>query len=315
MNPYEQLLLRHCQQSDELIVLTAENRGHLRNVPPMLGNRFIDVGIAEQTMIGMASGMAVRGRTVVTHALAAFLTMRAFEFIRDDVGIANASVIMVGMVPGLLSDGNGPTHQAIEDVAIMRGIPNIGVFCPTDIEEFVEGMDYLITDGKPFYVRYIGLPAVTAHTEPFIPGVAEVLHGSDEPQPDVTILTYGFMCRIAQSVIPLLESKDISVRLVNMRTLKPVDEIRIRHELEHARVVVTLEDHLLTGGLYSIVGEVLLRNHVPNHAAVFPIALSSWFKPGRLQEVLGYEGLDPIAIATRIETYFTTQLKDVVVHE
>jgi transketolase len=315
MNSYEQLLFRHCQESDELIVLTAENRGHLRNVPPLLGNRFIDVGIAEQTMIGMAAGMAVRGRTVVTHALAAFLTMRAFEFIRDDVGIPNASVLMVGMVPGLLSDGNGPTHQAIEDVAIMRGIPNIGVFCPMDIDEFVEGMDYLITDGKPYYVRYIGLPPVAAHTEPFLPGVAEVLHGNDISSPDVTILSYGFMCRIALSIIPLLESKNIRVRLVNMRTLKPIDEWRIRHELEDAQVVVTLEDHLLTGGLYSIVGEVLLRNHIPEHASVFPIALSSWFKPGRLQEVLAYEGLDPVALASRIETFFSTHIKESVVHE
>ena len=126
MNRYETLLLDTASRDERLVVITAENRGHMRTVPPMLGDRFIDVGIAEQTMIGMAAGMAVRGRVVVTHALAAFLTMRAFEFIRDDVAIANASVIMVGMVPGVLSDGNGPTHQAIEDVSIMRGLPNIG---------------------------------------------------------------------------------------------------------------------------------------------------------------------------------------------
>lgn len=312
MNPYEQLLLRHCNTSEELMVLTAENRGHMRTVPALLGERFIDVGIAEQTMIGMAAGMAVRGRTVVTHALAAFLTMRAYEFIRDDVGIPSASVLMVGMVPGLLSDGNGPTHQAIEDVAIMRGIPNIGVFCPMDIDEFVEGMDYLITDSKPYYVRYIGLPPIAPHTEPFIPGMSEVLHGDSENSPDVTILTYGFMCRIAHSVIPLLEAKDISVRLVNMRTLKPIDEGRILHELQSAKMVVTLEDHLITGGLYSIIGEVLLRNHFNNHARVVPIALSSWFRPGRLQEVLAYEGLDPVALATRIETYFTTNITEAV---
>jgi transketolase len=315
MNPYEELLLRHCQNSGELMVLTAENRGHLRTVPPFLGDRFIDVGIAEQTMIGMAAGMAMRGRTVVTHALAAFITMRSYEFIRDDVGIPNASVIMVGMVPGVLSDGNGPTHQAIEDVAIMRGIPNIGVFCPCDIDEFVEGMDYLITDGRPYYVRYIGMPASFVHTEPFIPGVAEVLHTSDAAESDVTILTYGYMCRIAHAVIPLLEAKDIRVRLVNMRTLKPVDERRIIEELQQSQVVVTLEDHLSTGGLFSIVAEVLLRNHPEHHARVLPIALSSWFKPGRLQEVLAHEGLDPIAIAARIETYITTHVQEHGAHE
>ncbi len=315
MNPYEELLLRHCTMSNDVMVLTAENRGHMRTVPPMLGERFIDVGIAEQTMIGMAAGMAVRGRTVVTHALAAFITMRAYEFIRDDVGIPNASVLMVGMVPGILSDGNGPTHQAIEDVAIMRGIPNVGVFCPTDIDEFVEGMDYLITDGKPCYVRYIGLPPVFKHTEPFIPGLAEVIHSTSDHQVDVTILTYGFMARIAVTLVPLLEAKDLRVRVVNMRTLKPVDEQRIITEARNTNLLVTLEDHLQTGGLFSIVGEVLLHNHIQDHAPVMPIALPTWFRPGRLQEVLAYEGLNAVALAVRIETFLTTISMKVSVHE
>ena len=310
MNPYEELLLQHCEQSDRLIVLTAENRGHLRNVPPMLGDRFIDVGIAEQTMIGMAAGMAVRGRIVVTHALAAFLTMRAYEFIRDDVGVANARVIMVGMVPGLLSDGNGPTHQAIEDVSIMRGIPNIGVFCPADIDEFVEGMDYLITDGKPYYVRYIGMPPGYQHTEPFIPGMAEIVHSSEDGASDVTILTYGFMSRIAYTAIALLEEKNIRVRMLNLRTLKPIDEVAVLHELTSAKLVVTIEDHLLVGGLFSIVGEIILRNQLTRFARVMPIALSSWFKPGRLQEAMSHQGMDAIALARRIEASFTTIVQE-----
>lgn len=315
MNIYEELLMQHAKKSDELIVITAENRAHLRNVPPLLGDRFIDVGIAEQTMIGMAAGMAVRGRTVVTHALASFITMRAYEFIRDDVGITNAPVLMVGMVPGILSDGNGPTHQAIEDVAIMRGIPNIGVFCPADMEEFVEGMDYLLTDGKPYYVRYIGMPPSFKHTEPFIPGMAEVIHASDGEDADISILTYGYMSRIACTVVPLLEAKDLRVRVIHMRTLKPVDEQRIIAELTHSHLVVTLEDHLITGGLYSIVGEVLLRNHPKTHARVLPIALSTWFKPGRIQEVLAHEGLDAVSLAARIQSHFTTTIQREVDHE
>lgn len=306
MNAYEELLLGSCRNSNDLMILTAENRGHIRNVPQVLGERFIDVGIAEQTMIGMAAGLALRGRTVVTHALSAFLTMRAFEFIRDDVGIANVPVIMVGMIPGLLSDGNGPTHQAIEDIAIMRGIPNVGVFCPADIDELVEGMGTLLAHGKPYYVRYNGMPAVFAHTEPFVPGRAEVLYESDAQHIDVTILTYGYMSRIAYSVIPLLEAKHVRIRLLNLRTLKPIDEQRIIRELEDAKLVVTVEDHLINGGLFSILGEILMRHHITNHARVLPIALSTWFKPARLQEVLHYEGLDSVALATRIHACLAT---------
>src|SRR6476620_6530455 len=120
------------------MVLTAENRAAIRNLPAKIGDRFIDVGIAEQTMIGMAAGLALRGRIPVCHALATFLTLRAFEFIRTDVGIAKLPVKLVGSVPGFLSEGNGPTHQAIEDIALMRGIPNMQVFCPADERELVQ---------------------------------------------------------------------------------------------------------------------------------------------------------------------------------
>ncbi|MFM8743111.1 MAG: transketolase, partial [Cytophagales bacterium] len=116
---YEQLITELALADERFIIMTAENRALIRNIPnnPALANRFVDTGITEQTMIGMAAGLALRGRIPVVHALAAFLTMRAFEFIRTDVGIANLRVKLTGFIPGLLSDGNGPTHQAIEDVS------------------------------------------------------------------------------------------------------------------------------------------------------------------------------------------------------
>src|SRR6476620_1574638 len=115
------------------MVLTAENRAAIRNLPAKIGDRFIDVGIAEQTMIGMAAGLALRGRIPVCHALATFLTLRAFEFSRPDVGIPRLPVKLVGGVPGFLSDGHRPTHQALEDIALMRGVPGMQVFCPADV--------------------------------------------------------------------------------------------------------------------------------------------------------------------------------------
>ena len=149
MIPYEEILLDCVKADDRVVIMTAENRGHMRNVPPHLGDRFIDVGIAEMTMTGAAAGLAKRGRIVITHALSSFLTLRAYEFVRDDVGILGLPVVMVGMVPGFLSDGNGPTHQAIEDVALMRGIPNIGVYCPSDEEDMKIGLKQIILSGKP----------------------------------------------------------------------------------------------------------------------------------------------------------------------
>src|SRR6195952_5520098 len=131
---YEELLTKLALEDDRFVVMTAENRALVRNLPAKLGRRFVDTGITEQTMIGAAAGLALRGRIPVCHALATFLTLRAFEFIRTDVGIGKLPVKLVGGVPGFLSEANGPTHQAIEDVSLMRGIPGMHVVCPADAE-------------------------------------------------------------------------------------------------------------------------------------------------------------------------------------
>jgi len=298
---YEQQLASIAAADERLIIMTAENRAAIRNLPALLGDRFIDVGIAEQTMIGSAAGLALRGRVVVVHALAAFLTMRAFEFIRTDVGIADLPVIMVGGVAGILSDGNGPTHQAIEDVSIMRGIPNVNVFCPADARDLEIGLPYIIASGHPCYIRYTNAPATVAHNDSFRMGKSEVVHGPAQGLRDVTILTYGTMMQYAVEAASMLEAEGICVQVSNMRTLKPIDTQRILESSQTSDLVVTLEDHFRTGGLYSIVAETLLDHALTVH--VLPISFGDrWFRPGRLDEVLVHHELTGIAIARRILT-------------
>ncbi len=301
MIPYEQILLECVQEDDRVVILTAENRGHMRNIPPHLGDRFIDVGIAEMTMIGAAAGLALRGRIVLTHALATFITLRAFEFIRDDVGIPNLPVIMVGMVPGFLSDGNGPTHQAIDDVALMRGIPNVGVFCPADEDDLRIGLKQVILSGRPFYVRYNNLPAAVKHDQTFAIGRAEIVHEPSSGSHEVTILTYGMLLRQAIEATAELERVGIGVRVVNMRTLDPIDVTVLLDAVLSSGLVVTLEDHFKVGGLYSILADVMVKHRVM--APVLPLALDGrWFRPGRLSEVLHAEGFTGTQIAARIRT-------------
>ncbi len=299
MIPYERFLLETVRTDKRVVILTAENRGHMRNIPPLLGSRFVDVGIAEQTMIGVAAGLASRGRVVFTHALAAFLTLRAFEFIRDDVGISSLPVIMVGMVPGVLSDANGPTHQAIEDVAIMRGIPNVHVFCPADEDDMIIGLPHIVRSGKPTYVRYTNLPSAVGHSNTFALGVAEIVSDIDPEVATVTILTYGTLVRQAVHAAALLASEGVSVCVVNMRMLSPVDEAMILRATRNSRLVVTLEDHFRAGGLATIVAETLM-NHA-EVADVLPIALNTWFTPGLLADVLDNEKLRGDHVAETIQ--------------
>jgi transketolase len=245
--------------------------------------------------------MALRGRIVLTHALATFITLRAFEFVRDDVGIPGLPVIMVGMVPGFLSDGNGPTHQAVDDVALMRGIPNVGVFCPADEEDLRIGMKSTILSGRPFYVRYNALPAAVQHDPNFAIGRAETVHEPSGGSHEVTILTYGMLLRQAIEATAELERVGIGVRVVNMRTLDPVDVTALLDAVLSSGLVVTLEDHFKVGGLYSILSEVMVKHRVM--APVLSLALDGrWFRPGRLPEVLRAEGFTGPQIAARIRT-------------
>jgi transketolase len=292
---YEETLLKVAREDDRVMVLTAENRAAIRSLPLLLGERFVDFGIAEQTMIGAAAGLALRGRRPVVHALAAFLTMRAFEFIRTDIGIAELPVKLVGGVPGFLSEANGPTHQAIEDIALMRTVPGMHIFCPSDDEDLVRGLPVVLDDPYPWYIRHSALPPVVAHQEDFIVGEAEMLSEGD----DIAIFVYGMLLREAAKAKEVLESRGKTVRIVNLRTIAPIDEGAILRAAAEASALVTLEDHFRIGGLFTIVAEILVRYHV--RAQVIPIALNNrWFKPLLLNDVLEYEGFAGHHIADRI---------------
>jgi len=300
---YEELLIKTALDNEQIIVMTAENRALVRNVSKALGNRFIDTGITEQTLIGIASGLALRGRIPIVHALASFLTMRAFEFIRTDIGIANLPVKLSGYIPGFLSDGNGPTHQAVEDIALMRGIPGMEVYAPADEDDLVKMLPAIWQSPAPAYVRINHRQTSFKH-QPFEMGKAEVIAKGT----DVTILVYGFLFEEALKSQEMLEENGILTGIINMRSLKPVDEKIIISSAMNSKMIVTLEDHFVTGGLYSIVAETLLKHRIT--ADVQPIALNNhWFKPALLQDVLAYEGFTAEKIVEKIETKFQENKK------
>jgi len=295
MATYEEVLAELAERDSRIVVMTAENRAAIRNLPARLGPRFIDVGICEQTMVGAAAGLALRGRVPVCHALATFLTLRAFEFIRTDVGIGRLPVKLVGYVPGFLSEANGPTHQAIEDVALMRAIPGMQIVCPADENELAAAMPVVLASEGPCYVRFNAGPPAVAHPAPFQMGQAEALaEGSD-----VSLLTYGLMLREAVVARQELEAKGLRARLVNLRTLRPIDTRAILRAAAESKLLVTIEDHLRTGGLYSIVCELLVENGI--RTRIVPVALEDrWFRPGLLADVLAYEKFDGASIAARV---------------
>lgn len=289
---YQDALSDLCDADPRLVVMTAENRATLRRLGPRLGERFIDVGIAEQTLVGAAAGMALGGHVPIVHGLAAFLTMRAFEFCRTDVGLAELPVKLVGNVPGFLSEHNGPTHQAIEDVALMRLIPSMRIFAPSDREELVAALHEIVSDPYPWYIRFNDRPASVDHAG-WETGVAETLSQGEV----VTILTYGYMVTPALSAARLLESAGVGVTVVNMRTLAPFDTGAILRALD-TRLCVTVEDHHRSGGLATMVAEVALAHR--RSTAVLTLALDTFFPAGDVESVTRNCRFDPESISQRI---------------
>ncbi len=296
---YQSILKKLMKEDERFVVMTAENRALLRDFPDKLEDRFVDTGITEQALIGSGAGLALRGRIPVIHALAAFLSMRCFEFVRTDAGFPNLPLKLVAFIPGLLSEGNGPTHQAIEDVSIMRGIPNVHVFCPANAQDCTIGLEKVLKSPNPTYIRYNTRQTEFKHSTDFEIGKAEIISKGE----DVTLLVYGTLFEEALKTKEMLEAKGIKTGLMNLRMVKPLDEAAILDAVENTKNLVTIEDHFLTGGLFTAVSELLVKNN--KSIPVLPISLEDhWFKPVQLDKILELEGFTPEKMSEKIQNKF-----------
>jgi transketolase len=303
---YEKILENFCRKYPDTIILTAENRALIRNLPSILGPRFVDTGITEQTMIGMAAGLALQGRKVICHALATFLTMRAFEFIRTDIGIPGLPVKLTGYIPGILSDANGPTHQALEDVALMLGIPKMEVYCPADAEDMDCMLEALWESPRPAYLRAVHLSSGLSHA-PYEPGKAEWYRTPDNAK--IVFLVSGFLFTETVKAADILQAQGVSVAIVNIRSLRPLDEESLLRVFGNYPRVICVEDHFRQGGLYSVVAEWLLQHPELYHTWLQKGGMldsfsfqDSWFRPALLRDVLEYHGLSAHKMAEKVLT-------------
>ena len=311
MQVYEQALVELAESDPRIVVMTAENRAALRSLGDRIGKRFLDVGIAEQTLLAMAAGLARAGRRPVVHALAAFLTMRAFEFIRTDIGIPGLPVILTGYVPGLLSEANGPTHQAIEDIGLMRLIPGMGVYSPATVDEIAESLPMLIRSGRPWYIRYTSAQRDDAMSLPKtkFPDPQILREGED-----CCFCTHGIVTPSVLQAAELLEQKGISARVVYLPVLSPVPEDVIDSQFRKFPLIVAVEDHFRTGGLSSILAERLASTaHILMARGlgiprIVPHTLGDrWFTPCLMPRLLKEEGFNPEHLADQIHMILTEE--------
>ena len=254
-------------------------------------DRLVNVGIAEQDMVGVSAGLANGGFVPFVCAAAPFLTGRALEQIKADVAYANYHVVLCGMSPGLAYGELGPTHHSIEDVAWLRAISNLAVVIPADPSQTRAALRWALGDSRPVYLR-IGrtkVPAVTPEGAPFELGKAMELR----PGKDLTIVAAGVTVSRALEAARQLEARGVAARVLNLATVKPIDvEALVRAATETGRVV-TVEESTAEGGLGSAVAEVLCqRRPVPMRI----LGLPGFAPTGSTSFLLQHFGLDAAGI-------------------
>lgn len=233
-------------------------------------NRFINIGVAEANMVGTAAGLALSGKLPFVYTIASFLTMRAMEQIRDDVCYQNVNVKIIGVGGGIAYSTLGPTHHTVEDIAMMRAIPNMTVISPADPLEAKKASLAIYEHEGPVYVRLnkVGEPNLYTEDYPFKIGRATLLRKGD----DAAIIATGAINGRALQAAAILEKEGISVRVINMHTLKPIDREAVLQAAETG-AVVSLEEHSPFGGLGGAVAEILATEasrRVPFRILAFP---------------------------------------------
>jgi transketolase len=210
--------------------------------------RFINVGVAEQSMIGICAGLALKGCQPFAYTIATFSLYRPFEMVRDDLGYQNLPVTVVGMGAGVIYSTLGGTHHTMEDIAIAGAIPNMQIIAPCDPAECTEATRWCATQKNgPLYLRIgkAGEPDLTKGAEAWKFGKIRYLRRGT----DVCILTYGCITKMATQVADQLQAQGKSVSLVSVHTVKPLDREGIADALKRHKHVIVIEEHVPQGGL------------------------------------------------------------------
>ena len=225
--------------------------------------RFINVGVAEQNMTGVATGLALSGRIVFTYSIANFPTLRCLEQIRNGPCYHNTNVKVVAVGGGLAYGSLGMSHHATEDIAVMRALPNMTVVAPGDPLETSAAVEALIAHDGPAYLRLgrAGEPTVHRQRPTFKLGAALTLRSGD----NVTLISTGGMLQTTQAVAELLDRDGVSCRVLSMHTVKPLDAAAVVAAAIETKLVVTVEEHSVIGGLGGAVAEVMAE--FPDRAA------------------------------------------------
>jgi transketolase len=258
---YGEAVIEAAEKNHDVVVLSADSSSGsgLGAFPSRFPDRHFEFGIMEQGVIGYASGLATTGKIPVFAAIAPFVTARPFEMFRNDLGYMDQNVKVVGRCAGLTYDQLGATHHSIDDVAIIRTIPGVTVINPGDPVTIKKAVHAMIEHKGPCYLK-IGspkMPVLYAEDIVFKLGKGIVMHDGR----DVTLIGTGTVLSKAVGAAKLLEEAGISVRLIDIHTIKPLDRDLILAAARETGRIVTVEEHFVAGGLGSAIAELCSQEY------------------------------------------------------
>lgn len=282
------IALEEISKDERVVALDADLSGSTKSkvVCEKHPDRFFNIGISEQDMIGTAAGLALCGKIPFASTFAVFATARAHDQIRVSVAYSKLNVRIVGSHAGLLTGEDGPTHQAICDIATMRSTPNMSIIHPADAREAIAATRYLLDHKGPVYLR-LGrgkLPQIFDKKYNFEFGKGVLLKEGK----DASIIATGPLVHEALKAYDELKKEGIRVNIINIHTIKPIDEKMIIKAAKETGAIVTAEDHNIIGGLGSAVSEVISRNYpVPQEFIGVKDTFAESGKPTKLYEKYG----------------------------
>lgn len=255
-------LLELAKEDRDIMVLASDSRGSAAMAPfaKAFPEQFVEVGIAEQNIVGIAAGLAHSGKKPFVTSPACFLSMRSIEQIKVDVAYSATNVKLIGISGGISYGALGMSHHSVQDIAVARAIPGLAVILPADRHETKRMTEALAKHEGGVYVRIGRNPVKDVYDNDdfeFVIGKAVTMREGS----DVTIIAAGETVRIALDAHAVLQEAEVSCRVINMHTIKPLDEEAVIKAARETGRIITVEEHSIYGGLGAAVAEVVAQHH------------------------------------------------------
>ncbi len=300
-------LLELAHQDRDLLVLTSDSRGSgkLGSYAEALPDQIVEVGIAEQNLVGMAAGLAATGKNVFAVSPACFLTARAFEQIKNDVAYSDRPVRLIGISAGVSYGALGSTHHSLHDYAALRAVNNVDIVAPADNFETREAIRAAYHHPRPIYIRFgkRAMPHLHAPDTRFEIGRAITLRQGA----DVTFIATGETVAPAVQACDVLAQHGIAAGVISMHTIKPLDEEALLNAAQTSRALVTVEEHSVFGGLGEACAAVLMQRGVYKPLKIVGIP-DEYTVTGSQPEIFAHYGITPDGLAATAQQLLAVEL-------